>query len=169
MPQSYEFAFLIYFAGGLVAALITYLLDKFIVVPTTSFAVAPIAYYPNAVRLRVASFAIICAWSALILFLVLVGLAAIDLWRPVNLAVWMLAAFYGFAVLYFGLSFPLKCPSCLERVTVQWTSEPKYTERVWRLDGWASVVVQVATTGKFRCMYCGQRFTLARDEISDVS
>jgi len=168
VTYSYEFAFLASFMGALVAAGVVHLLDKFVSVPTVSFIEAPVIPYPHGLRLRVASYAVFCAWGLLLLCLGLLGWAIVSDVRYVHLGIWTFAAFCGFFILYLALAITLKCPKCQERLTIQWTSEPRHTERMWGMDGWASVIVRVATTGKFRCMYCGQRFTLYRGD-ADVA
>jgi small-conductance mechanosensitive channel len=164
VTHSYEFAFLASFVGGLIAAVIVHLLDRLVSVPTVSFTDSAVSPYPHSLRLRVASYSVFCAWGSLLIFLAVLGLVAATELRPTHLAIWTFAAFTGFVVLYLALAIPLKCPKCKERITIQWTSEPKHTERVWGMDGWASVIVRVATTGRFRCMYCGQRFILSRGD-----
>jgi hypothetical protein len=163
VTQSFEFAFLASFIGGLIAAGVVHLLDRLVSVPDVSFIETPITPYPSALRLRIASYAMFCAWGLLLVALALLGVALVIDVRYLHLGIRMFAAFGGFVVLYLALAVTLKCPKCHEKVTIQWTTEPRYTERIWGMDGWASIIVRVATTGRFRCMYCGQRFTLSRE------
>src|SRR5687767_14339946 len=143
MTNSFEFAFLASFLGGLVAAGIVYLFDRFTSVPTTSLIDAPVIAYPHSSRLRAACYAIFCAWILLPLSVALLIVAAVTNFRFPHLAIWMLAAFCGFVVLYLALAITLKCSKCQERITIQWVSEPRHTERMWGMDGWASIVVRV--------------------------
>src|SRR5688572_969210 len=91
VTHSYEFAFLASFVGGLVAAGIVHLLDKFVAVPTVTFIDVPVIAYPHALRLRVASYAVFCAWALLLLSLALLGLAVVNNLSYMHSGIWTFA------------------------------------------------------------------------------
>ncbi|MBI2175087.1 MAG: hypothetical protein HYU33_07825, partial [Candidatus Omnitrophica bacterium] len=64
--------------------------------------------------------------------------------------------------LFYCLHVPfLRCFRCDRRLTVQWTKEqPKFSRKVWFLRGWGALILDVLINKRFRCMYCGQWYSV---------
>ena len=158
---SFAVAFLASLIGGVLATAIVALIDRYVPVPAQSFLAEPPVYFPRPFRLRAVSFLVVAVWLSLIVFVVclIVGLSSV---RSGALIFGSFGAFVALAFAYLVLAFTLRCPKCQKHVTIQWGSEPPYGERVLGMDGWASVIAQVVLQRRFRCMYCGQQFLVAR-------
>lgn len=155
--STFTSAFLISFLGALFASLIVHMLDTRFrgPKPTTD---AMSRAYPRSGLLRVAAYVIFAAWAALAGMAVLLFLSIFFTQDITPGFVALLALLFLFAALYLPLAILLRCPQCNRHVTVQWTTNPPYSEKVRGLNGWSAVIVSAAIDRKFRCMYCGQRF-----------
>ena len=117
--------------------------------------------YPQAKAIRLDSYAVMGAWT----FLILAGvswIAATTLDMPVGrLAAISFAAFFSLALAHLFLAFRHKCPECRKRPTIQGLSpvHPASSGQAV-FEGWAGVVVSVVRRGKFVCIHCGAPFSV---------
>jgi DNA-directed RNA polymerase subunit RPC12/RpoP len=145
-------------AGGLLAGFLSHWADKRYLAPAPS--ASEEQRFPRTFLLKVAAITVMIAWLSILAFLVSIALAKtgfVSLTEPVALS--MLGSLVSGAALYIVFSLMLRCPKCHHRVLVQENSSPPYTEEIWKMNGWASVVLRVVFMRRFRCMHCGQRYS----------
>ena len=145
------------FAGGLLAGFLSHWADKRYLAPASSSSEEE--RFPRTFLLKVAAITVMIAWLTILAFLVSIALAKnglVNLTEPVAMS--MFGSLVSCAALYIVFSLTLRCSKCHHRVLVQENSTPPYGEKLWKMDGWASVVVRVVFMRRFRCMHCGQRY-----------
>jgi len=69
------------------------------------------------------------------------------------------AIFFVGVIAHILLAIFLKYPNCGKRPTVQgFRHVHPDANKKWGMDGWAVVILDVAFSGKFRCIHCGTEY-----------
>lgn len=145
--------------GGVIAGLLGHWADARYRQPTVQLETATKERFPRALLLTMAALIVFVAWSSILVFLALLAVNFAGLFRTSeSLVVSVLGVTLGCIPLYLLLAFMLRCPKCHRQVLTQMSSNPPHAEKLWQMDGWASVVVRILFSGSFRCMHCGQRY-----------
>jgi hypothetical protein len=145
--------------GGVLAGLLSHWVDARYRQPIVQFGAAKKERFPRPRLLTMAASIIFIAWSSILVFLALLALKSAGLFNASeSLVVSTLGVTLGCVPLTLSLAFMLRCPKCHRQVLSQMSSNPPHAEKLWQMDGWASVVVRVLFSGSFRCMHCGQRY-----------
>lgn len=152
--------------GGVLAGLLGNWADARYRPPQVELGAAAEERFPRAWLLITAASIMFIGWSSILSFLALLAVGSSGLFQPSEtLAFLLLGVTLGCAPLYFMVARALRCPKCHRQVLNQMASNPPHAEKLWQLDGWASVVVRVLFSGRFRCMHCGQRFSVRESSL----
>lgn len=115
--------------------------------------------YGKSTFLTVASISVVISWLSIIgvlfsLFLFIIGLSILFF-------VFWVIVLVASSCCYFAICPFLKCDNCGRVLTFQWTREsPPFAQKIWGMDGWASIILQVLLSRKFTCMYCGKHYSI---------
>ena len=165
--------FLMGFAGAMLGGVLTSIavgwLESRFRMPANTYPDDPVENFPGSLIVRIGAVSVACAWLCLLTLLLLITwalvadrlLAGVRSDHLERLVVRTLGVFLGIGLLYTSVAFTARCSKCRGHVFVQWTRKPPFTERVLGLDARAVVAVNILVRGRFRCMYCGQRYSTA--------
>lgn len=158
--STFAISFLGTFLGGIVISSVVSLIERLLPYPAPSNEAAKV--YPHPIRLRAACLTLFAVWLSLGVLVLLTVAGALGFVRGEGTIVAAMGAFLGLALAYFVLAISLRCTNCRMHLIVQWRQEPRFVEPIFKMDGWASVVMRAAIKRRFRCMYCGQRYRVGR-------
>ena len=118
----------------------------------------PVTKYGKSTLIKTASALVIVAWISLI-GLISGLIVEITIKNP------SVFLFFLPILLFAGLSYGsicpfLKCESCRRAITVQWVTAPPFSKKMWFIEGWASIILQVVLLKRFTCMYCGKDYSV---------
>jgi len=154
----------LYVAGGaLFASIAAFLVAAFgdsRVDVARTFADAPAEPFPRPRLLRFTALGFRFTYFAMMVTVPLVLLlVAIGIRSGLVLAALTIATI-GTIALVLGLSAIIRCPKCTKRAIMNAGLHVAFAEPLEGLSPWGSVVKRIARERRFRCMHCGQRFTV---------
>ena len=159
--NTFAVAFVGSLVGGVLAGLFGQWADTRYRAPPVELGAANVVRFPRAALLRLTSLIVFFVWSSIVGFFALLSATFLGFFRPPESLVLMALGFMlSCAALYLSLAFILRCPKCQRQVLIQMSSNPPHAEKLWQMDDWASVVVRILFLGCFRCMHCGQRYSI---------
>lgn len=151
--------FIISFLGSFFAGLIVALVDARFRHPGKNYANASTQPHPYRTLLRISAFVVAGAWTGILAFFLFFVLRLTGVYSPTTGLVVSLFVFFLLALAYMPLAFSIRCQSCRKHILVQWNTEPRYAQKSYGMDGWASIIVRILKREPFRCMYCGQSYS----------
>lgn len=163
------FAIIIFKALALV---LVDMLDKRYRPPNINCILAVKINYPKARMLMLACGIVFIVWLTIALFFLSVVLASTDPSHipeslPATALSVLLYALPTLTVLYFGLSVFLRCSKCHRSILNESSTKVPHVEPYLCMDGWSSVVLRALFKSQFRCMHCGQRYSIKRPSKKD--
>ena len=119
--------------------------------------------YPQSALMKINAWLAVTAWVA---FLSIAGLYALVFFEvgigektTLNAFIITFVAFIVSALGHLVLGIYLKCPNCQKRPTVQgFQAIHPASNKVAGISGWAGVIVNIISKGKFKCIHCGSGF-----------
>ena len=147
--------FLITFVGTLLAAALIGAIDARYRHPKE--APSGVHGYPRAKLLRFSAFSVALGWLGLLAAFV----CLLTMWVSETAKIAFLiclAVALPLGLLGQLLALRVRCVTCARRLLDQVTTKPKYSEKVYGVEGGSAIVVRIVKRQPFRCMYCGQRY-----------
>lgn len=166
--RSFFFAFFASLIGGVFITAIVFALRHYEPKTSADFSRSEVLRYGRPLLLQSASVIVVTAWLFYLLALGGIPAAVVGAFTGIfqtdQALIVFLVSFCATAVfgLFYCLHVPfLRCFRCDRRLTVQWTKEqPKFSRKVWFLRGWGALILDVLINKRFRCMYCGQWYSV---------
>jgi len=115
--------------------------------------------HPQSILMKVNAWFVVIAWAAFLSVAVffILGISGINIEGNTIVNIFMVFVVFALGHLILGLC--LICPICGKRSIVQGMSGiHRSSNQIGKLDGWAVVVINIITKGRFRCIHCGSEF-----------
>jgi len=116
----------------------------------------------HSVLIRASAYLVLTAWACIYILVpgtVIWALATGARYVPVYMLV-VLGALIVVIPVYLLLALWLRCRHCGRRFLIQTIRRPPYGEPSRNTSAWERLIVRIAFHDRFRCMYCGQSYSV---------
>ena len=111
--------------------------------------------------MKLNAWCVFAAWIALFLLIALFVAVLSGFDADASLLVSLIVVLVFLLLCHMALALYLVCPNCGKRPTIQGFQTPHAkTKKMAGLDGWAVVVVSVITKHQFKCIHCGESYSV---------